>query len=83
MLTWSQAYSKCSVKLPGFPGGSAVLKKICLPMQETQLRSVGWLGRCLGEGNDNPLLCSCLENPMDSGSWQAAVHGVEKESDKT
>ena len=29
-----------------------------------------------GEGNGNPLQCSCLENPMDRGAWQAAVHGV-------
>ena len=29
-----------------------------------------------GEGNSNPLQYSCLENPMDRGSWQAAVHGV-------
>ena len=31
-----------------------------------------------GEGNGNPLLYSCLENPMDGGAWQAAVHGVAK-----
>ena len=29
-----------------------------------------------GEGNGNPLHCSCLENLMDRGAWQAAVHGV-------
>ena len=29
-----------------------------------------------GEGNDNPLQYSCLENPMDRGAWQATVHGV-------
>ena len=40
-------------------------------------------GRSLGEGNSNPLLYSCLENSMDSGAWQAAVHGVAKESDTT
>ena len=31
---------------------------------------------CFGEGNGNPLQCSCLENPMDGGVWWAAVHGV-------
>ena len=31
-----------------------------------------------GEGNGNPLLYSCLENPMDRGAWSAAVHGVAK-----
>ena len=32
----------------------------------------------LGEGNGTPLHYSCLENPMDGGAWQAAVHGVAK-----
>ena len=31
---------------------------------------------CIGEGNDNPLQCSCLENPRDMGTWWAAVYGV-------
>ena len=31
-----------------------------------------------GEGNGTPLQYSCLENPMDEGAWQAAVHGVAK-----
>ena len=31
---------------------------------------------CIGEGNDNPLQCSCLENPKDGGAWWAAVYGV-------
>ena len=31
-----------------------------------------------GEGNGNPLQYSCLENPMDGGAWQAAVHEVAK-----
>ena len=31
---------------------------------------------CTGEGNDNPLQCSCLENPRDGGAWWAAVYGV-------
>ena len=29
-------------------------------------------------GNDNPLLYSCLESPMDRGAWQATAHGVTK-----
>ena len=31
---------------------------------------------CIGEGNGNPLQCSCLENPRDGGTWWAAVYGV-------
>ena len=31
---------------------------------------------CIGEGNGNPLQCSCLENPRDGGAWWAAVFEV-------
>ena len=31
---------------------------------------------CIGEGNGNPLQCSCLENPRNVGAWWAAVYGV-------
>ena len=36
--------------------------------------SLSWIG----EGNGNPLQCSCLENPRDRGAWWSAVHGVAK-----
>ena len=39
-------------------------------------------GRCPGEGNDNPLQYSCLENSMERGDWWATVHGSQ-ESDTT
>ena len=31
---------------------------------------------CIGEGNGNPLQCSCLENPRDRGAWWAAIYRV-------
>ena len=31
---------------------------------------------CIGEGNGNPVQCSCLENPRDGGAWWAAIYGV-------
>ena len=31
---------------------------------------------CIGEGNGNPLQCSCLENPRDGGAWWGSVYGV-------
>ena len=34
--------------------------------------------RSPGEGNGNPLQCSCLENPTHRGAWRAMVHGVAK-----
>ena len=35
-------------------------------------------GRSLGEGNGNPLLYSCLENPMYRGAWQATSMGLQE-----
>ena len=32
-------------------------------------------GRSPGEGDGNPVQCSCLENPMNRGAWRATVHG--------
>ena len=40
--------------------------------------SIPGLERYPGEGNGNPLQYSCLENPMDGGTWQATVHRVPK-----
>ena len=40
--------------------------------------SIPGLGRSPREGNGNPLQNSCLENPMDRGTWPATVHGVSK-----
>ena len=42
------------------------------------VRLIPDLGRSPGEGNDNPLQLSCLENPMDRGGFLAVVHGVIK-----
>ena len=52
-----------------------------LPVNAADARnsgSISGLGRSLGEGHGNPLQYSCLENPMDRGTWQATVHGVAK-----
>ena len=43
-----------------------------------QLNFVLFILHAAGEGNGNPLQYSHLENPMDRGAWQAAVHGVAK-----
>ena len=50
-----------------------------LPAIAGDIRDVGsipGLGRSPGGGHGNPLLYSCLENPMDRETWQAAVHRV-------
>ena len=51
--------------------------------QAGDLDLIPGLGRSSGEGNGYPLQCSCLENSMDRGAWQATIHGVAKESDTT
>ena len=57
---------------PGFPGGSVVKK----PLNSTRdTSSIPGSGRSLGERNGNPLLYSCLGNPMDRGAWRTTVHG--------
>ena len=42
------------------------------------LGSIPGSGRSPGEGNGNPLLYSCLENPMDGGAWWATIHGSQR-----
>ena len=59
----------------GFPGGSAGKESTC---NTGDLGSIPGLGRSPGGGCGNPLQYSCLEDPMDRGTWQAAVHGVTK-----
>ena len=62
----------------GFRSGS-VVKNLPVNSGATgNLGSIPGLGRSPGKGNGNPLQCSCLENPMDRGAWQATVHGVAK-----
>ena len=62
----------------GFPGGSGEKD---LPadqeLQETQVRSLGQ-DDPPEEGMANPLQYSCLENPMDKGTWHATVYKVAK-----
>ena len=50
-------------------------------MGQTESDTTEWLHfhfslSCIGEGNGNPLQCSCLENPRDGQAWWAAVYGV-------
>ena len=45
--------------------------------------SISGLGRSPGGGRSNPLQFSCLENPMDRGTWWDMIHGGHKELDMT
>ena len=64
----------------GFLGGSVVKN---LPANAGDIGSVPGSGRSPGGGNGNPLQYSYLGNPMDRGTWWAAVHGVAKELNTT
>ena len=59
----------------GFPGDSDGKESTC---NVGDLGLIPGSGRSPGEGHGNPLQYYCLENPMDWGAWQAAVHRVTK-----
>ena len=64
----------------GFPGGFEGKASAC---NAGDPGSIPESGRSPGGGNGNPLQYSCLENPIDRGAWETAVHGSRKESDTT
>ena len=57
------------------PGGGVVKNP---PAKAGDMDSIPELGGSPGVGNGNPLQYSCLENFMNRGAWQTAVHGVAK-----
>ena len=59
----------------GFPGGSEDKASSC---KAGDAGSIPGSGRYPGEGNDNPLQYSCLENSVDRGDWWATAHRVTK-----
>ena len=66
------------VSIYGFPGGAALKN----PPDNAGAAGDGGLisvsRRSPGRGNGNPLQYSCLESPMDRGTWWAIVHGITK-----
>ena len=62
----------------GLPYGSMVKN---LPANVGDAGLTPGSGSSPREGNGNPLQYSCLENPIDIGSWWTKVHGVAKEYD--
>ena len=61
-----------------FPGGSVVKNPPASTGDAGDVGSIPGSARSPGEGNGNPLQCSCLGNNMDRKAWQATVHGVTK-----
>ena len=55
--------------IKGFPGGSEVKESACNAGDVIDASSIPGSGRSPGGEHGNPLLYSCLENPMDRGAW--------------
>ena len=76
---WRRQWHPTPVLLPGKSHGRRILEG-CSPWgrweSDTTERLHFHFFSCIGEGNGNPLQCSCLENPGDRGAWWAAVYGV-------
>ena len=62
----------------GFPDGASGKEPACQSRRQKIRGFDPWVGRSPGGGHGNPLQYSCLENPMDRGTWWAMVHGVTK-----
>ena len=80
LLCGSVSFLKVLHRLMGFPDGSVVKNP---PVNVGDLGSVRGMGRSPGEGDDNPLQCSCLGNLMDRGAWQTPSHHITNVSDMT
>ena len=79
-LTWRRQWQPTPGLLPGKSHGPRSLVG-CSPWGHEESIMTEELHfyfslSCIGERNGNPLQCSCLENPRDSGAWWAAVYGV-------
>ena len=77
---WRRQWHPTPVPLPGKSHGWRSLVGCspwgCEEPDTTERLHFHFSLSCIGEGNGNPLQCSCLENPRDGGAWWAAVYGV-------
>ena len=79
-MHWRRKWQPTPVFLPGKPHGRRSLVG-CSPSgreksDKTEQLPFHFSLSCIGEGNGNPLQCSCLESPRDGGAWWAAVYGI-------
>ena len=79
---WRRRWHPTPVLLPGESHGQRSLVG-CSPWGREESYTTERLHfhfslSCIGEGNGNPLQCSCLENPRDGGAWRAAVYGLHR-----
>ena len=79
---WRRQWQPTPVLLPGKSHGRRSLVGCstwgCKELDKTERLHFHFSLPCIGEGNGNPLQCSCLENPRDSGVWLAAIYGVSQ-----
>jgi len=77
---WRRQWQPTPVLLPGKSHGRRSLVGCspwgCKELDTTERLHFHFSLSCIGEGNGNPLQCSCLENPRDGGTWWASVCGV-------
>ena len=80
IYTWRRQWHPTPVLLPGKSHGRRSLVGCspwgCKEWDTTERLHFHFSLSCIGEGNGNPLQCSCLENPRDGGACWAAVYGV-------
>ena len=79
-MHWRRQWHPTPVLLPGKSHGWRSLEGCSLwggyESDTTQRLHFHFSLSCIGEGNGNPLQCSCLESPRNRGAWWAAVYGV-------
>ena len=79
-MWWRRQWHPTPVLLPGKSHGRRSLVGCspwgCEELDMTKQLHSHFSLSCIGEGNGNPLQCSCLEHPRDGGAWWAAVYGV-------
>ena len=85
-LEWSYEYpsekamaphsSTLAWKIPWTEEPGRLLSMGSLRVRQDRATSLSLLLSFIGEGNGNPLQCSCLENPRDGETWWAAIYGV-------
>ena len=77
-MHWRRKWQPTPVFLPGESQGwgNLVGAVYGVVQSQTRLKRLNSSSSSIGEGNDNPLQCSCLENPRDRRAWWAAVYGV-------
>ena len=79
-VSWRRQWHPTPVLLPGKSHGQRSLVGCSLwgrsESDTTERPHFHFSLSCIGEGNGNPLQCSCLENPRDRGAWWAAISGV-------